>query len=241
MRLEFDAFCQRIGLHRRMLVVAPHPDDETIGCGGLIAFATSRGLDVYVVVVTDGAASHPGSQTWPPRRIALARKAEMARALRTLGVSSLPTYLDLPDAATLGHPADRRRQAQLGLSTVIASLLPDVVLTTWRREPHCDHRLSFGLTQDAMLAAGSTARRVEYIVWTYLIGSTQDQPTDNEVARLQLDIDVVRERKRAALSMYASQLGGLIRDDPNGFSLTRDQIEAMTSGDEHFVVEHIQV
>jgi LmbE family N-acetylglucosaminyl deacetylase len=237
MKVEFASFCEAIGLHNSMLVVAPHPDDETLGCGGLIAFAMSSGIDVGIVVVTDGSASHTGSRSWSPQRIAMQRKREITEALRVLGVRRTPRFLDLPDAGTPNLRGNLRLEAREKFSAIIDDLAPDVVLTTWRREPHCDHRFSYELTRDAMRAAGSTARCVEYFVWTYLIGAYEDRPKPGETASLQLDIDEMRERKRAALAMHASQLGRLIQDDPGGFALTRAQMDLMTDGDEQFEVE----
>ena len=52
------------------LVLAPHPDDESLGTGGLIAACVAEGRRVHVAVVSDGAASHPGSRAWPPARLA---------------------------------------------------------------------------------------------------------------------------------------------------------------------------
>lgn len=236
MRLEFDAFRERVGLHRRMLVVAPHPDDETIGCGGLIALARLSGVDVHVVLVTDGSASHPASRAWPPQRIAAQRKQELVDALGLLGVHCAPTFLDLPDARTPSLPANMRIAACARLSAVIAALSPDAVLTTWRREPHCDHRFSYELTRDAMHMAGCTAPCLEYMVWTYLSGAADDRPDPAVTMCLQLDIETVRENKRAALSMHVSQLGGMIVDDPEGFALTSAQLETMISGDEQFEI-----
>ena len=53
---------------RRPLVLAPHADDESLGCGGLLAQAVAAGLQPGVLVLTDGAGSHPGSTRYPPAR-----------------------------------------------------------------------------------------------------------------------------------------------------------------------------
>lgn len=198
--------------------------------------ARSYGVDVSVVVVTDGSASHPGSSSWPPHRIAHQRKQELLNALNILGVRRPPRFLDLPDARTADLRADQKLKAQTNLSTHLSGFSPDIVLTTWRREPHSDHRITNGLTRDAMSQCGSTARFVEYMVWTYLIGTAEDRPKPNETASIYLDIGAVRERKRSALGMHRSQLGEMIGDDPQGFVLTRPLINAMISGDEQFEI-----
>ena len=60
---------------RRLLVVAPHPDDEVLGSGGLLHLAVRAGRAVRVLLATDGQASHPGSSRWPVPRLVPARRA----------------------------------------------------------------------------------------------------------------------------------------------------------------------
>lgn len=238
MSSNFAQFCQRTGLRRSLLVIAPHPDDETIGCGGLIALAAASGVCVVVVVVTDGAASHPGSATWPPERIAHRRKREVLRAIEILGVKASPHFLNLPDTQTATIAGAIRQGACDRLAGVIEEHQPDVVLTTWRREPHCDHRFSYALTRDSMQDASSSAMLVEYMVWTYLIGAADDRPRPHETAGFLLDVGDVRSRKRSALAAHRSQLGRIIRDDPGGFALSRAHMRTMTIGEERFELPH---
>ena len=61
------------------LVLAPHPDDESLGCGGLIAACVAANRPPLVVVLTDGAGSHPGSVAYPPDRLRAARKRSLTR------------------------------------------------------------------------------------------------------------------------------------------------------------------
>ena len=79
-----------------LVVVSAHPDDETLGCGGLIARATARGETVHTLFVTDGGASHLNSRAWPRARLGARREAEAEEALRRLGAGAPP-------------PADLRR------------------------------------------------------------------------------------------------------------------------------------
>lgn len=238
MPASFPVFCDRTGLRDSLLVVAPHPDDETIGCGGLIALATAAGIRTTVVIVTDGGASHPGSVAWPPNRIAERRRLEAAVALQVLGAEPPPHFLDLPDGQTgrIGDAATRA--ACQRLADLLEHAQPDIVLTTWRREPHCDHRFAYALACDAMRNVASRALRVEYLVWTDLIGAPGDRPLPHETVSFQLDIDAVRARKRKALAAHRSQLGRLIRDDPTGFSLTPEHLRCMTMKEEHYELPH---
>ena len=79
---------------RPFIVVAPHPDDESLACGGLIADACRQGLRGTVVIVSDGVGSHPNSKAYPPDRLRSLREGEARRAARSLG--SRPEEIALP-------------------------------------------------------------------------------------------------------------------------------------------------
>src|SRR5580658_3456598 len=84
----------------RPLILAPHADDESLGCGGLIADCCEHGRPPCVVILTDGAASHPGSKQYPPERLRALRVEEARQALTTLGLASENlAFFDYPDTA----------------------------------------------------------------------------------------------------------------------------------------------
>ena len=89
----------------RTVVLAPHPDDESLGCGGLLALLAQAGCQPHVVVVTDGAQSHPGSAAYPPARLRALREEEAREAARHLGCTI--GFLRQPDCGlpSPGHPA----------------------------------------------------------------------------------------------------------------------------------------
>src|ERR1700754_4701713 len=68
----------------RAVVIAPHPDDEVLGTGGLLARLSALGRKVLIVAVTDGTASHPDSPAWPVERLADVRPQETREALQRL-------------------------------------------------------------------------------------------------------------------------------------------------------------
>src|ERR1700742_5149972 len=70
------------------LVLAPHPDDESLGCGGLIAACVAAGRDPLVAVLTDGTGSHPGSLAFPPDRLRTLRAQEVRAAVGHLGLAA---------------------------------------------------------------------------------------------------------------------------------------------------------
>lgn len=218
-----------------VLVVAPHPDDETLGCGGLIAEALQRGLTVHTLFVTDGAASHPASKQWPRRRLAGLRELEACEALRRLGAGDTScTFLRLPDAAMPepGDPAHERAVARAG--RIVHELSPRLALLPWRRDPHRDHRGAWRLAMDAIARSGSTPRILEYAIWLDALGSPDDQPRTGEMEAVRLDIAAHVETKRRALQAHQSQLGRVISDDPDGFTLSAPTIARLISPQEAY-------
>ena len=234
MPIDFETFCARTGAAAGVLVIAPHPDDECAGTGGLLALCAEAGIAAGVVFVTGGGASHPNSSTWPPRRLIARRRAEAAAAAAVLGIGEPPLFLGLPDASTPGLPDAAHLAAVATLSAVLARRRPGLVLTTWRREPHGDHRYAYRLARDAV--AGSDARLAEYLVWTPITGLPEDRPGPDEAEAVILDVAGVRDRKRRALDCYGSQLGRVVRDDPEGFVLTTAQFGAMTGPAETYLM-----
>jgi LmbE family N-acetylglucosaminyl deacetylase len=71
-----------------VVVVAPHPDDESIACGGLIGLLARRSVVVNIIVDTDGCGSHPNSFDYPPARLAKLRAEETLSALSHLELKS---------------------------------------------------------------------------------------------------------------------------------------------------------
>ena len=83
---------------QRVVVVAPHPDDETLGCGGAISLLIAKGYQVKVLIVSDGTGSHPNSQKYPALALQAIRSQETIAALAILGVKpEAITFLRLKD------------------------------------------------------------------------------------------------------------------------------------------------
>ena len=211
-----------------VLVVAPHPDDETLGCGGLIAGLTARGVTVHTVFVTDGGASHRQSQAWPRERLGAAREIEANAALSALGAGQQPrSFMRLPDAAMpkAGTPAYDAAIAEV--MALIDALQPSHVVLPWRRDPHCDHRDSWTLFTRALQQSGYEAEVLEYTIWLDELGAPEDFPQADEVQKVELDVAVFLDAKRRAILEHKTQLGGLISDDPDGFYLTPETLNRL--------------
>ena len=199
-----------------MLILSPHQDDETLGCGGLIAMACALGLAPRVAYLTDGAASHRGSPSWPAHRLAAARRREARRALRVLGVRSRDIrFLGWPDGrpATPGTPA--HEAAADDLKAWVRSRPPRSVLSTWRGEPHCDHEAAADLADVLAARLAGPVRRLDFIVW----GWTRPELAAEPKGVWALDCRSVIALRRRALACHRTQTTGLISDAQEAFRI----------------------
>ena len=127
------------------LVVAPHPDDETLGCGGAIALLRQLNILVAVSVVSDGTQSHPNSKAYPPPVLKRLREQESLAALAILGVDKdAVTFWGLPDSQV--H-LNSTPNAIAAVSNYLDNLAPSVIFLPWRYDPHPDHRASWRVNE----------------------------------------------------------------------------------------------
>lgn len=213
----------------RILLVAPHPDDESLGCGGLACSLAQLGARIHTVFVTDGGASHPNSATWPRHRLAAEREREGETALRLLGLDDHPrSFLRLRDA---DMPPDGS-QAEIDVVEVLARIVrefrPALALLPWRRDPHRDHRDSFRLAMQALRRFGRPVDVLEYAIWLDEIGAPADHPRLGEVDRVAVDVAAALQSKRLAVEAHRSQTSDLISDDPHAFRLSPETIHRLT-------------
>ncbi|GJD76880.1 PIG-L deacetylase family protein [Methylobacterium gregans] len=216
-----------------IVVVAPHPDDESLGCGGLIAEARRLGRPVRLVVVSDGCGSHTHSKLYPPERLRALREDETRRAVAQLGMGPEDvTFLRLPDA----HVPSDGPTAQAAADAVAEAARAcgaGAVFVTWRHDPHCDHQASAAIVALARPRLG-TARLYEYPVWGWTLApETEVGP---EPRGYRLDVSAHRAAKVRAVNAHASQTTDLISDDPEGFRLEPQMIERLCGPHERFVV-----
>ena len=183
----------------RVVVVGAHPDDETLGAGGLLHTAARSGRHVEVVTATAGEASHPDSPTHPPARLARVRRDELRRATDLLAPGAHVTCLDLPDGAVAAH----EEEVVAALVATIGTDGADVLLCApWRGDGHPDHE---AVGRAAATAAHRTdAELWEYPVWLWHWGQPEDLPAAL-VGRFPLDGAGV-EAKRAAVAAHDSQV-----------------------------------
>jgi LmbE family N-acetylglucosaminyl deacetylase len=183
---------------RRLVVVAPHPDDEVLGAGGLLQCVRHLGVELAIVVVTDGEGSHPVAHA-SGVDIASTRALESAVALDRLGCGSATvTRLGFPDGAVA---TETSRLAET-LSVLLGP--DDLCLTPWRFDGHPDHDATGEATVSAAGAIGTAV--LEYMVWTWH-WATPDNPIVPWRNCRRLDLDSAQTaRKRWATEAFTSQI-----------------------------------
>ncbi|WAC72259.1 PIG-L family deacetylase [Roseateles sp. SL47] len=186
---------------RRLVVVAPHPDDEVLGCGGLLSMALQRqtiGTGPLLIGVTDGEASHPDSTRWTPSDLVRQRGCERARGLAALGGGTDLRLLRLAD----GGVAD----AEQALVQKLAPLLrpTDVVVTTWRGDGHPDHQACGRACAGLVGRIGFSFWEMPVWMWHWAVPADRRVPW-HQMVQLPLTA-VARQRKRVAIEAHRSQL-----------------------------------
>jgi LmbE family N-acetylglucosaminyl deacetylase len=180
-----------------VVVVAAHPDDETLGAAGLMAEASRRGIRVDVVVATLGEASHPSSTTFTPERLARWRAREVTGAVGVMAPRAVLHLLHLPDGALQQHvPAVTARVAGLARAG-------SLVVAPWVGDGHPDHTAA-GVGA-ARAAADVRARSLEYPVWAWHWSAPADPRVPwGQMVRHPLT-PAARRLKRRALALHRSQ------------------------------------
>ncbi|MBP0614426.1 bifunctional PIG-L family deacetylase/class I SAM-dependent methyltransferase [Jiella mangrovi] len=207
-----------------LVVLSPHPDDETFGASALLVDAGREGRAVGIVAVTDGEASHPGSRSVSRPALATIRQAEQEAAVRALGVGEARFLrLRLPDGGSGRDPrfADAAKRVAHFCDAIGATTLsaphPD--------DPHPDHHATAALAA-AVRELRPRLRLLYYFVWSMrLADETPYRGADLLPFRLTVD----RAAKARATACHASQLGAVITDDPDGFTLPPWFLEAQTA------------
>ncbi len=215
-----------------LVVVAAHPDDETLGAVGLLAHAYRAGVRTSVLVATSGEASHPDSPTHTPAELARLREAECLAAVAEVDPGASVSFLRMPD----GQLADYLSAGfDTGSAAPTASLLTDaiadllrsawssgartVVVSPWSGDRHPDHAAAAEATRRAADRARTEGHNVEVLaapIWLWFWAEPGDPAVPWQRMRvLTLDDDAVAA-KSAALAAHVTQvqpLSGLPGDE----------------------------
>jgi LmbE family N-acetylglucosaminyl deacetylase len=187
----------------RAVVVAPHPGDEVLTCGGLLQLLSTLEYPLQLISITDGSASHPGSSLWPVERLSVFRPQESVEALRRLGV---PLHSLKWIRGGFTDNALAARELQL-IQFIARYLQPgDAVFSPWRKDGNDDHDAVGRATAKACALVG--AHLYELPIWAWHWPAREAIAIPWQRARkIRLDTWTVA-RKLHAAHAYASQLAG---------------------------------
>jgi LmbE family N-acetylglucosaminyl deacetylase len=216
------------------LVLAPHPDDESLGCGGLIAACVAAGRSPLVAILTDGAGSHPRSRAFPADRLRAVRAQEARQAVAALGLpEDRLAFLEQPDtAAPHEGPAFDAVVAKL-LALVEGEAACTAIFAPWRHDPHCDHEAASLIA--AAVAEKAGIRHRAYPVWGWTLADDTAIP-EAPGPGWRLNVEAFLPAKQNAIRAHQSQFGGLIEDDPAGFRLPAALLACFDSPYETFLL-----
>ncbi|RZM27522.1 MAG: methyltransferase domain-containing protein [Pedobacter sp.] len=222
---------------KKCLVLAPHPDDESLGCGGLLAYLAAQGCDIQVIFSTDGSMSHPNSHKYPAAALAALRKAEALEALKILGIShQYVNFYALPDSAlpALAEPGFEANTARL--ESDLKLFQPQLILVPYELDPHRDHRATWQMLMEALKNTDSANTIIwEYPIWLYQNATAKDVPQLKTGELKAFDTSQFLEQKKTAIAAHLSQTTDLIDDDPRGFRLTQEMIANFTISKEYYM------
>src|SRR5690606_24613515 len=231
---------------RSALVISPHPDDETLGCGATIARKAAAGQAVTVLMLTDGRHSH-ASDALSPEELGKLRRVEAEEAMRRLGLpADALRWADLVDGEVARH---EDAVAEL-IGSLIQELRPDEIYVTCADEPHPDHAAAGRAARRA--SSGSGPELWEYPVWLWgawplrrgdRLGSTATAMRWwLRRAAVVVSADGYLATKQHALRAYESQLGrpaGVPLDQPwpglprRVLAAASEPVELFLPGDRH--------
>lgn len=183
-----------------LVVLSPHPDDESLGAGGVIAAAAAAGIPVEVLLVTLGEGSHPDSPTTTPEELAPRREAEFVDAVGRLHPTVGYDVLHIPDG---GLDGERAGIAAALRAAVAASGSRPLIVAPWRGDGHRDHRIAGELA--TALATELDLALVEFPIWLWHWADTDDATLPWAEARIVPLDATAHGAKIAAMDAYPSQ------------------------------------
>lgn len=181
----------------KILVIAPHPDDEILGCGGTIAKYVSNGDDVYVAIVTKGCAP-----LFSVEQVGTVR-GECLKADKLLGIKET-IFMDFPAAMIDNVPRYKFNEAFIQL---IQRIRPDIVYIPHRGDMQLDHKM---VVDAAMVALRPKYQHVVKKIYAYetLSETGWDVPnvTNEFIPNVYNDISKFIHKKIEAMQMFKTQL-----------------------------------
>lgn len=182
----------------RVVILAPHPDDEILGCAGLLQHLQQLNRQVLIVAITNGTGSHPESTMNTPHYLAKARPAESMAAFKALHLKKVEyVQLDLPDGKISEHH-------QLLKNEILGLIQPnDILVCTHFKDGHPDHEFSAHVALN--VAKQRKLKIYQVLIWTWHWASPEHPQVEWQYAR-RLDLSTRQlKRKESAIRCFKSQ------------------------------------
>jgi LmbE family N-acetylglucosaminyl deacetylase len=149
-----------------LLVIAPHPDDETLGCGGLLLQRRRANLPATCLFLTRGEGSHQNHPLLAPAALAARRVDEARDATSLLGLGDQDLcFLGLPDGRLPQLDGASRETAIAEITAHLERLRPATVLVAHRHDGSSEHEAAFALVRSALARTAARPRVLDYLVW----------------------------------------------------------------------------
>jgi LmbE family N-acetylglucosaminyl deacetylase len=197
-------------MRKTIIVFAPHPDDETLGCGGTIASRVCQGFHVKVAILTDGRNAFQeclGVNSNPtPRELAEIRRVEALNAIRILGVSDKNVHFMGFEDGKLKNFID---DACARVSKLLIDFQPDEVYFPYRNDSNPDHKATNRIVRKAVKDVSSSVAKYEYsIAMKYARIGPRLVALVNLLRNRLVQVDITRffAQKKKAISQYKSQV-----------------------------------
>ena len=215
------------------LILAPHADDESLGCGGLIAACCQLDRPPIVAILHRWSDVASGIKGLPRERLIQLRETEARNAASVLGLAQdRLIFLREPDT-NAPREGDAFNRVVEHLTGLVRRFGCSGILAPWQFDPHCDHEAASRIASE--VARKSGVRHVAYPVWGWTLPS--DHIVNAETTGgWRLDITCHLTRKLKAIAAHQSQYGGLITDDPSGFRLPAELLGVFASSFETFLL-----
>jgi N-acetylglucosamine malate deacetylase 1 len=196
------------------MVFSPHQDDETFGCGGIIALKRESGVPVAVVFLTDGQGA--GSQDLKiTSEIIQIRKKEAISALNILGVEPSAIYfLDEQDGTLQDLQGEERRKVIEQFIKLLKAYEPEEVYVPYRKDCHIDHEATYDLVKEALNEVKLKVELLQYPIWLFWRAPLFIMLKLRDLTlAYRVSIESVHDKKKRAIESYRSQTESL----PNAF------------------------
>lgn len=191
---------QRFPAGKRVVLIVPHPDDEILGCAGLLQQLAELQREIILVAVSNGTQSHPDSLIYTPEQLNLIRPAETEQALQRLALSQpiQRIALDFTD----GEIIQQKDQLYQTLMTLLQP--EDILVSTFDQDGHPDHEATGQVVQQ--LANDTHLVCYQVLIWAWHWARPNDRRIPwQKTLKLPLTAQQL-QRKSKAISCFKSQL-----------------------------------